>query len=315
MTTERDRGFKFSSLVFYTLIAYGFSWIFWLPQVLASNEVMPWSFFAYICGFIAPFGPLVAAISVTYWKEGKNPTVKLLNRGRKYKFGKKWWILLFTLSPLWAGSALFVGSLTENVAINLPWLSNPLSLIANLGIYNFAYLFVFFGIAEEFGWRGFALQKLRSNFSAIISTLIVGVVWSFWHLPLFFISGSSMQTAGLVPSIAQTMVFAIWFAWFYFNTGGSVLATAIFHSFNALTLFAIFPVAFIYIPNSVPVIYLYVSAAIITAAMLSFTQALRQWFVKLNRRYYFFRPTKQCLAFLFWVSLGSLCAEPKHCGI
>jgi len=80
-----------------------------------------------------------------------------------------------------------------------------------------------------------------------------------------------MQTAGLVPSIAQTMVFSVWFAWFYFNTGGSVLATAIFHSFNALTLFAIFPVAYIYSPGYIPVIYLYVSAAIITAAMLIYS--------------------------------------------
>jgi hypothetical protein len=76
---------------------------------------------------------------------------------------------------------------------------------------------------------------------------------------------------GLVPSIAQTMVFAIWFAWFYFNTVGSFLATAFFHSFNALTLFAIFPVAFIYSPSSVPVVYLYVSTAIITAAMLVYS--------------------------------------------
>ncbi len=88
---------------------------------------------------------------------------------------------------------------------------------------------------------------------------------------MLFINGSSMQIAGLIPSIAQTMVFAIWLAWFYFNTGGSVLATAIFHSFNALTLFAIFPVAFIYPPNSAPVIYLYVSAAAITAIMLLYS--------------------------------------------
>jgi len=74
LAVEKENAFKLSSLVFYTLIAYGFSWVFWLPQVLASNELVPWSFFAYICGFIAPFGPLVAAISVTYCKEGKNAT-------------------------------------------------------------------------------------------------------------------------------------------------------------------------------------------------------------------------------------------------
>ncbi len=267
-----DKGnFSAGSLFSYTLIAYFFSWFFWLPQILASNKLMPSSSFAYICGFIAPFGPLVAAVSVTYWKEGKAATKTLLNRGMKYKFNKKWLVLLFTLSPLWAGSALLVGRLTDNVAFTLSWLNNPFSLVANLGIYNFAYLFVFFGVAEEFGWRGYALQKLRSKTSAIVATLVVGLIWSFWHLPLLFISGSSMQVTGLVPQIAQTMVFAIWLAWFYFNTGGSVLPTALFHSFNALTLFVIFPVAFIYSPSSIPVVYLYVSAVVITAAMLAYS--------------------------------------------
>jgi hypothetical protein len=118
LRVEKESAFKPSSLIFYTLIAYGFSWVFWSPQVLASNGLVPWSLFAYICGFIAPFGPLVAAVSMTYWKEGKDATKKLLSRGAKYKFGKKWLILLFAISPLWAGSALLVGSLTENVAIN-----------------------------------------------------------------------------------------------------------------------------------------------------------------------------------------------------
>jgi hypothetical protein len=230
---------------------------------------MPWSFFSYIVGFIAPFGPTIAAFSTTYWSEGKDDAKSLLRRGTKYRLGK-WFIPLFLLSPLWAGSALLIGSLTERTAINLPWLSNPFSLIFNFGIYNFAYLFIFFGAAEEFGWRGYALQKIQTRLNdATISAIIVGLIWTFWHSPLFFINGSSMQAAGLLPSIAQTVVFSIWLTWFYNNTGGSVLATMIFHSFNALTLFTIFPVTTIFSPGSFPVIFMYATGATITAAIIA----------------------------------------------
>ncbi len=69
--SEGESRFKIRSLLLYVAIAYAFSWIFWLPQVLAANGVISWSFFAYICGFIAPFGPFVAAITITYRTEGK----------------------------------------------------------------------------------------------------------------------------------------------------------------------------------------------------------------------------------------------------
>ncbi|MDG6999832.1 MAG: CPBP family intramembrane metalloprotease [Nitrososphaerota archaeon] len=259
--------FRAKSFILYVALAYGFSWAFWLPQVLASNGFVHWSFFSYVVGFVAPFGPTVSAFVVTYWSEGKNAAKSLFKRGTNYRLGK-WFLPLFLLSPIWAGSALLLGSLTEKTAINLPWLSNPFTLIFNFGIYNFVYLFFFFGAAEEFGWRGYALQKIQTRLNAAISAIVVGLIWTFWHTPLFFISGSAMRAAGLLPSLAETVVFSIWLTWFYNNTGGSVLATMIFHSFNALTLYSIFPVAYIFGPGTLPVIFLYSMAAVITVAIV-----------------------------------------------
>ncbi|MDG6998879.1 MAG: CPBP family intramembrane metalloprotease [Nitrososphaerota archaeon] len=263
------REFNVRNFVLYVVLAYGFSWAFWLPQVLASNGFIHWSFFSYVVGFIAPFGPTISAFSITYWSEGKVAVKTLLRRGTKYRFGK-WLFPLFMLSPLWAGSAMLLGSLSEKTSISLPWVSNPFSLIFNFSIYNFTYLFFFFGAAEEFGWRGYALQKIQPRLNnAAISAILIGLIWTFWHLPLLYINGSSMQTTGLLPSLAQTVVFSIWLTWFYNNTSGSVLATMIFHSFNALTLFVIFPVAFIFSPGSLPVIFLYATGAAITVAIVA----------------------------------------------
>jgi membrane protease YdiL (CAAX protease family) len=44
---------------------------------------------------------------------------------------------------------------------------------------------------EELGWRGYLLNSLREKYSPLKAAIIVGIVWSFWHLPLWFLSGYS----------------------------------------------------------------------------------------------------------------------------
>lgn len=46
-------------------------------------------------------------------------------------------------------------------------------------------------IGEELGWRGFLLGELEKNFSSLYASIILGIVWAFWHLPLWLISGYS----------------------------------------------------------------------------------------------------------------------------
>lgn len=46
-------------------------------------------------------------------------------------------------------------------------------------------------LGEEVGWRGYALTELKKRFSTVASSLILGVIWGLWHLPLWFVSGYS----------------------------------------------------------------------------------------------------------------------------
>ena len=50
---------------------------------------------------------------------------------------------------------------------------------------------------EELGWRGYVLDRLQEKRSALVSSLILGVVWSLWHLPLFFVQGSYQAGLGV----------------------------------------------------------------------------------------------------------------------
>lgn len=87
----------------------------------------------------------------------------------------------------------------------------PLSSVFPLIIF----LTIFAGIGEEFGWRGFAMPRLQARHTALASSLIIGVMWSMWHMPLFLTEGTIQYKwqleAGLIRAILGCTVFVI--AW------------------------------------------------------------------------------------------------------
>jgi membrane protease YdiL (CAAX protease family) len=98
-------------------------------------------------------------------------------------------------------------------------------------------LIILAGFGEEFGWRGFALPRLQTRYNALVSSIIVGTLWSIWHIPLYFLEGSLQYAfrmdAGLIPVILGYTVWLIaWsiqYTWLFNNTKGSVLLAAVFH--------------------------------------------------------------------------------------
>lgn len=61
----------------------------------------------------------------------------------------------------------------------------PLSSILSLIIINISSG----PLGEELGWRGFAYNELRTRYSLITSTVIIGLAWGLWHFPLWLLSG------------------------------------------------------------------------------------------------------------------------------
>lgn len=64
-------------------------------------------------------------------------------------------------------------------------------------------LFIIGGGFEEIGWRGYLQPKLEKETGYLVSVLMVGVIWSIWHLPLWLISGT-VQSA--LPFAAYTFL-------------------------------------------------------------------------------------------------------------
>src|ERR671921_129542 len=85
-------------------------------------------------------------------------------------------------------------------------------------------------LGEEPGWRGVALPGLQSTLSPLVSTLILGVVVTVWHVPLLFLEEGLLQPSIIVGFLLGTMAVTFWYTWLFNHTGGSVLMTIVSHA-------------------------------------------------------------------------------------
>ena len=103
-------------------------------------------------------------------------------------------------------------------------------------------------MGEELGWRGYALPRLQSHYSAVTSSLIIGVAWCFWHTPLFWapagttISGHEITLMAVAKYLAYLCGFSVLHTWVFNNSSGSALLPVALHtSSNAVVPLLLFP--------------------------------------------------------------------------
>jgi len=106
---------------------------------------------------------------------------------------------------------------------------NPGALVTTL-----IFVFIFGPFSEELGWRDYALDWLQARYSAFVSSLILGVIWWAWHLPLIWVSGSFLNQTGLDPVflggyLYTILLYSVLFTWVYNNNRRSVLAIILLH--------------------------------------------------------------------------------------
>lgn len=213
-------------LVLYFIIAYSFTWALWFPAVLYTNGLIGGSFMVYfILGMIAPFGPMVSAFSLTLKFEGKSGFKNNMKRWLNFKLGW-WWIPLIILVPILVILAhllnvfLFNGSFPVTII--------PLWLIP---LMFFIFLLIDGPLAEEFGWRGYAKPRMEEKTNSFSANLILGFIWGFWHLPLFFMVGFPHHDfLPLWLFILNDVAFSLIIAWIQNNTKQSIVPALIIHT-------------------------------------------------------------------------------------
>lgn len=122
----------------------------------------------------------------------------------------------------------------------------PLLTWAGFALRSLLFTALVVGIGEETGWRGWMLPELQKRFSPLSSSILLGLVWGFWHLPLFLIRLYPGGAESIVEYLFIGPLIAILFTWLFNRTGSLLLAialhTAINNSSRILPATALFPV-------------------------------------------------------------------------
>jgi len=191
----------------------------WWPWILYSVGLSPTP--------IVGVGPFLAALLVLALTEGKSGVMGLLRRMVRWRVGLQWYAvaLLLPIVVILAAAALNVFLLgaqrTSSVADLGGWSSFLLLFLLSLLIPGFA------GTWEEPGFRGYALPRLQFRYSALIASLVLGVLWAFWHLP-FVVTGEQIW----IDAILFIIEWSIVYTWLFNNAKGSVLIVMLFHAMN-----------------------------------------------------------------------------------
>ena len=85
-------------------------------------------------------------------------------------------------------------------------------------------------VNEEFGWRGYALPQLQKRFGALAASLLIGTIWAFWHLPLFFIADAPQAKLPFLPFVTTLILASIVITWAQNSTRQSMWPALMIHT-------------------------------------------------------------------------------------
>jgi len=183
-------------------------------RILTQNSYLDMFF-----GIFAITTPTISAVIISGLNDGLQGIRKLFSGFRIWKVNFFWYFagLLFIIAPLiFALFYLLFGGEAPGPAVNYTIPIFLLDLIVSL---------ISGPLNEEAGWRGYALPRLESRYSALVSSVILGILWGFWHLPLYLVE----TRLPFYIFIFLNIVLSILITWGYNNTNGSLVIAVLFH--------------------------------------------------------------------------------------
>lgn len=223
MNANDPRTYRTTPLSFFVL-AFAITWLAWMVPVLAGRGMFTLSSTMQIVWLlIGSFGPFMAAFVSTY-RDGGWPHVReFFGRCLRYRIGPLYLIAALLLEPA-------LGWITAW------WLARhggpPLGINVSLAHLPLLYAILFFGggsCNEEFGWA-YAIDRLQLTRPLALAAPVFGVIWGVWHLPLFYIPGTSQSVMPFWAFAILTTALRVIYVWAYEGAGKSILASLLFHT-------------------------------------------------------------------------------------
>lgn len=232
-STEAEIDVLFRRASAFVVLTFGVSLAIWLP-IIASHQ--GWIGVDIPAGLatLGIFGPAIAAILLQFATAGRSGLRSFWGAASWWRIGRRWWVATLLVPPVFIGGVyaaylLFGGNIQMSTTVAMLRDAGPLAVIL-VPVMVLVTIVLAFG--EEAGWRGYLLPLLQTRLSALSASLVVGVVWFLWHIPLLYLPGQ--QTGGeafpIVLFGATVILSSVLYTWLYNNTRGSVLAVTLLHA-------------------------------------------------------------------------------------
>ncbi len=208
-----------SSVFQYYALACGLTWTLTAPASLAFARHEEPSPLAVAGAGLSAFGPLLSALVLSL-RDGSTKEVFVRLRTTPSWF---WWALLALLTPLVLrlAAALLTAALGWELS---KWFYPPVLATQMAAL-------VVFPLGEEFGWRGFAYPRLRDHFGLVKGSMLLGVMWSLWHLGYIFNPATGeLDWIRQAESVVTLCAYSVIMTWFFERARGSIAVALGFHA-------------------------------------------------------------------------------------
>jgi membrane protease YdiL (CAAX protease family) len=213
--------------VVFTINAFAISWLCWLPLVAADHQIGPISPSAGpLLLLLGTFGPLFSALAIVARTSGFRGVGQFIGQAFRWRVGIRWYVAALLLPALVRLVVLNVHVLNGGTFPNITdagrWLSVPLTFVFVLLIGG--------PTGEEFGWRGFLLQRVQPVTGVLRAAILIGLITALWHLPLFWIPDTAQSGFPFALFTLRTVALSLISTLLYNGTRRSLLLVLLFHA-------------------------------------------------------------------------------------
>ena len=203
------------SVLIYTALAFTASWLLWW---LASTT-SPGLPILFLAGTVMP---AIAAVLVTRM-ESHEALVALLRQTTIWRVRWRWYVIAVT----------FFAAAKLSAATGIRFATGAWPAFGETNVLVMAAGTLFstpVQLGEELGWRGLMLPRLADRVGLRAASLLVGVSWAAWHLPMFYLPGGDMLRQSFPVFVVAVTSLSVAMTWVYAHTGGSLLLTMLMHA-------------------------------------------------------------------------------------
>lgn len=224
-------------LLKFFFFTYAAAWICWTASLAisrggtsgdaAANPAL--AVLAAAVFHLGVFAPALVAIAlterakITGGTEGRAATRTLLQPVFKWRVDARWYVFAVCYIP----AIKLLVAVVHRIATGAwprfgqePWYFMAAAIVVSTWVQA----------GEEIGWRGYALPRLSARFGLARASVVLGILWASWHLPLFFFPGSDIRGQSFPLYLLQVTALSVAMAWLYWRTQGSLLLTMLMHA-------------------------------------------------------------------------------------